>query len=177
MSLRDMIFGKQGEIKAMPTMSGEQSQLFQQLLGGLGGPMQQGLGNLQSMLSGDASAFEAPAMRQFQEQIIPQLSEMFSGAGAGSQSSSAFQQSLGSAGAGLAENLAMQRAGLQQQGFGNLASLLGMGIQTPTFQYQNIPGTQGMLNPLFQGLGSGVGQMGGMMGAGWLGKKLGFFGG
>ena len=75
------------------------------------------------------------------------------------------------------ENLAMQRAGLQQQGFGNLASLLGMGIQTPTFQYQNIPGTQGMLNPLFQGLGSGVGQMGGMMGAGWLGKKLGFFGG
>ena len=160
-SLKEMLFGKKGKIEALPTLSPEQQQLLGQLLGGLGGPIQSGLGNLQSLLSGDMEAYEAPAMRQFQEQIVPGIAERFTGMGAGAQQSSAFGQQLGAAGAGLAERLAMQRAGLQQQGLGQLQSLLGMGIGTPTYQWMGMPGTQGGLGSLASGFGSSLGMGGG----------------
>jgi len=173
MGLQEMLFGKQGEYKALPTMAPEQQQLLTQLLGGLRGPTQAGLGNLMGLLSGDTSAYEAPAMRQFQENIIPMISERFTGMGAGAQQSSAFKQALGQAGAGLAENLAMQRGQLQQQGLSQLGSLLGMGLDAQPFQWQALPGTEGFLGPLMQGLGSGLGTGGGFLGLGWLARKLG----
>jgi hypothetical protein len=166
--LRDALLGTPGQMQAMPTLSPEQQQLFSQLLGGLGGPMQQGMGFLGQLLGGDASAYEAPAMRQFQEQIIPGIAERFAGMGAGAQQSSAFGQQLGAAGAGLAENLAMQRAQLKQQGLSQLQGFFGQAMQ-PTFQWQQMPGTQGMLNPLMQGLGAAAGMAipgaGGAMGS------------
>lgn len=162
-SLKEMLFGKKGKIKALPTLAPEQQQLLSQLLGGIGSPLQAGLGNLTQLLSGDTEAFEAPAMRQFYEQIIPQIAERFTSMGAGSQGSGAFGQQLGAAGAGLAERLAMQRAGLQQQGLGQLQSLLGMGMTTPTFQWMGMPGTQGGLSPLASGFGTAFG-MGGAQG-------------
>lgn len=174
-SLKELIFGKAGKMQAMPTLAPEQQQLFSQLLGGLQGPMQSGLSNLGQLLSGDTEAYEAPAMRQFQEQIVPGIAERFTGMGAGAQGSSAFGQQLGQAGAGLAENLAMQRAGLQQQGLSQLSGLFGQAMQ-PTFQWQQMPGTQGFLNPLLQGIGGGLGQGAGFGGIGWLAKKLGILG-
>lgn len=166
MALKDILFGKGGEYKALPTMGPEQQQLLGQLLGGLQGPLGMGLQNLQSMLGGEAGAYEAPAMRQFQEQILPMIAERFTGAGA--QRSSAFGQQLGQAGAGFAENLAMQRAQLQQQGLSQLSGLLGMGIQTPTFQWGQMPGTEGFLGHLLKGVGGGIGGIGGS----WLGGGL-----
>lgn len=165
-SLKEMLFGKKGKMQALPTLSPEQQQLFGQLLGGLRQPLQTGLGNLGQLLSGEAGAYEAPAMRQFYEQIVPGIAERFTGMGAGAQQSSAFQQALSQAGAGLAERLAMQRAGLQQQGLGQLQSLLGMGIGTPTYQWMGIPGTQGGLSSLLGGAGQALGQFGtmGLMG-------------
>lgn len=116
----------------------QQSNFLQQLLGQLMGqssdigqnPLyQQGSNYLQQLLSGSpesSAAFEAPAMRQFNEQIVPGLAERFSGMGAGAQSSSAFQQALGQAGAGLSENLQAMRSGLQ---FGGLGQALGYAQQ------------------------------------------------
>ena len=96
------------------TLSPEQEKIFtlvQQLLQGqLGGEGQQ--------------AFEAPFLRQFQEQTIPGIAERFSGLGA--QSSSAFQQSLGAAGAGLQENLAAMGATRQQNTITQLMQMLGI---------------------------------------------------
>jgi len=77
----------------------EQQSLISQLMGALtgqGGPQGGILGDL---LGGDA--FAVPEMRRFQEQTIPGIAERFTGLGAGSQSSSAFQQALGTAGADL----------------------------------------------------------------------------
>lgn len=166
MSLWDTLFGKSAEMKALPTMSNEQQQLFSQLMGGMGGAQNQLMGYLSNLLSGSPEAmkpFEAPAMRQFSEQIVPGLAERFSGMGAGAQSSSAFGQALGSAGAGLAENLQAMRSGLQQQAISPLMSMMGMGLQTPTFNWQQIPGSEGALSPLLQGLGfAGGAAMGGL---------------
>ncbi len=167
--------GTPGRIEALPSMSQEQMGLLGQLLeglGGQGGALGGGLGNLQQMLSGDASAFEAPAQRQFQEQIVPGIAERFSGMGAGAQQSSAFTQALSQAGAGLSVRLAMQRAGLQQSGMSQLQGLLGLGLGAQPFQYQAIPGQEGGLSKFLGGLGSGIGTGIGGLGMGGLSKWL-----
>jgi len=172
MSLRELLFGRSGEIKPLPTISPEQQALMSQLMGGLRSPLKAGLGSLSDILSGNVGAYQRPAMRQFREQIVPGIAERFSGMGAGAQSSSAFPQALGQAGAGLAEQLAMQKAGLQQQGLGQLQSLLGMTMQ-PQFQYQQIPGTQGALSSIFGGLGSAIGTGLGLGGTGLFSRLFG----
>lgn len=142
---------------------------------------QSGQTYLQSILSQDPEMmkqFEAPYMRQFQEEIIPQLAERFSGMGA--QNSSAFQQSLGQAGAGLTERLAALRSGLglnaaqQALGYAQLPfqqayqgqaldlSRTQLGLGTPSFGYMGIPGTQGAGSQISQGLmsaGSSLGSL------------------
>ena len=166
--------GTPGSIQAMPNFSPEQQSMLGQLvsgLGGQGGPLQGGLQNLQQMLSGGSEAYEKPAMRQFNEQIIPGIAERFTGMGAGAQQSSAFGQQLGQAGAGLSENLAMQREGQKSQGLQQLMQMLGIGMQSP-FQYMQIPGTEGGLSKLLGGLGSGIGSGIGMAGSAWLGNKM-----
>ena len=173
--------GTPGRIEALPNLSPEQQELFGQLiqaLSGQGGLLEGGLQNLQKMLTGDASEFEAPAMRQFNEQIVPGIAERFSGMGEGGQQSSAFGQQLGAAGAGLSENLAMQRANMQQQGLQQLMQMLGLGMQSQ-FQYQQIPGQEGFMQPFAQGVGSALpgAVMGGAPGAAkgvadWASKKF-----
>jgi hypothetical protein len=169
MAFLDFLFGgKQHEkIKQIPTMSKEQQALFSQLLGGLSGPLGQGFGNLSQILSGDPEAFkayEAPAMRQFNQEIVPGIAERFSSLGGGAQHSSAFGQQMGQAGAALSENLAAQRAGLQQNAMSQLAQLLGIGVGTPTQQTFYTPESRsyGLFGNMFGGAASGFGQGAGM---------------
>ena len=53
--------------------------------------------------SSDFDAFAAPQLRQFREQIIPEISEQFAGMGAGGLSSSGFRNAALSAGTDLSE--------------------------------------------------------------------------
>lgn len=178
MGLKEALFGTPGRIEAFPTMTGEQQQLFSQLLGGLGGPLSSGLGNLQALLSGSPEALEAfqrPAIRQFEEEVVPGIAERFSGMGAGAQGSSAFGQQLGAAGAGLAERLSAQRAGLQSQALSQLSQLLGLGIGTKAFQPLQIPGQEGGLGKLLGGVGQGLGMAGGAMLPGGIAKLFSLF--
>lgn len=167
---------KKPGLKKIPTMSpqqqGLQNQILQMLQGqlGQGGSFGQAQNYLQNLLSGSPEsmqAFQAPAMRQFKEQIVPGLAERFSGLGAGSQSSSAFQQALGQAGAGLSESLAALRAGLQG---GAAQSLLGLPGQFLGSAFQNpfaLMQTQGggrlsnILGAFGQGMAPGLGQLSG----------------
>lgn len=137
------------------TFNPEQQQLFSRLMQALSGqnlsvganPLyQSGSNYLQNLLQGGDeafSAFEAPYKRQFNEQTIPGIAERFSGAGAGAQSSSAFQQALGQAGAGLSENLASLRSGLQMSALPTAFSAAGI----PGEQAQGLLGlnTQALL--------------------------------
>jgi len=167
---------KKGGLKKIPNMSpqqqGLQNQILQLLQGqlGQGGSFGQAQGYLQNLLSGSPQAmqsFEAPAMRQFNEQIVPALAERFSGLGAGSQSSSAFQQALGQAGAGLAENLQYLRSGLQGDAANSLLNLptnfLGSAFQSP-FSYMQKRGggrLSDILGAFGQGMAPGLGQLSG----------------
>lgn len=127
------------------------------------------------LLSGSPESyekFEAPMMRQFNEQVVPGIAERFTGVGG---QSSAFQQALGNAGAGLQENLASMRGGLQQQGAqGLLQALMGLsgqGLGTHAFENVYQPKAPSFLQSLFGGIGGGVGS-----GLG-LGAGMGGFGG
>jgi hypothetical protein len=174
-SLRELLFGRKERVERAPRLTREQQSLLSNLItgGGIGqAPLYQaGAGLLQQILGGQdtgAAALEAPAMRQFQEEIVPEISERF--AGMGGLRSGAFPQALGQAGASLAERLAGMRA--QRQ----------MGALGPAMQYAQAPGAQqmgllgispfetmvrpetgGLLGGLMPGLGGGAGMGLGML--------------
>ena len=157
--------GQKERVQQLPTKDPQQMNFLKQLLGLLGGQGIQGAGqglqHYMDILGGDTSAFEAPLMRQFNEEIIPGIAERFSAGGG--QRSSAFGQTLGKAGAGLQENLGALRANLKnnaaQSLLGSLSNLGGLGTQS-TFENIFRPGSSGFLGNLGQGLGQGLGQAG-----------------
>jgi hypothetical protein len=183
----------------LSTLDKGQKNLLQQLIGSLQGQssniqqsplFQQGSSFIQNLLSGSpeaTAAFEAPYMRQFNEQIVPGLAERFSGGfgvpgAASAQSSSAFSQALGSAGAGLSENLASLRGQLQmgalpqalgyaQQPISNLQGFSQLGLGTNTTAYA--PKQKPFWQQLLLGLGGGAGQAAGSIGGAYGLKALG----
>lgn len=185
-SLLSKLFEKKPKAKQFDVFSPEQKGLQNQLLqmlgpmlsqGGIGqNPLfQSGQSYLQNLLQGGPEAFEqfeAPFMRQFQEQTIPGLAERFSGLGAGSQSSSGFRQALGAAGSGLSENLASLRSSLQGGALGPALSYASAPFQqlqnllSPAFQSRFSTGFRGgsagplaeALAPIMQGFGGAYGQ-------------------
>lgn len=135
------------------TQSPQQEQLFNQLLSGFGG----GNSFLQNLLGNSPESLETfskPHLRQFQQQIVPQIAEGFSGAGAGK--SSAFQQTLASAGTDLSERLASMRGNQQMQLLPILQSLLGQSTQG--LIPESKPWWQEALTGLAGGAGSALGQ-------------------
>lgn len=180
--------GSKPELKRFETLSHKQKNVLSDLLKHLniGGataqnqPLyQQGSDYLSSILSKDPEMmkqFEAPAMRQFNEEIVPGLAERFSGMGA--RNSSAFGQAMGQAGSGLAERLAAMRAGLgmqaSQQGFGysqlpfqEMMQKTSLGMGTPAFGYQAFGGMPSGLSSMLGGLSGGIGTgLGSFLGSG-----------
>lgn len=183
--------GEKSKIHKLPTMNSQQQKLFKDVfkhpdryLSSLQNqPLyQQGSGFLQGILSQDPEMmkqFEAPAMRQFNEEIVPGIAERFSGAGA--RSSSAFNQSMGQASAGLAERIAAMRAQLglgaagqalnyAQAPYAQEMSKLQFLLGTPTFGYQATGGTPGAGSGFTTGLANagsyGLGMYAAGMGGG-----------
>ena len=172
------------------TLNPQQSQVLQQILsslgqqGGAAGDITQNRGYQlgsqfnEDILGGDTSKFEAPLMRQFNEQIVPGLAERFSGLGSGAQSSSAFQQALSGAGADLTERLGALRGGLQGQAAGRALDYAQQPISN-TQNYLNMstqafaPKQMGFGKQALLGLaGSGSSALGGLAGGGFLQKIL-----
>lgn len=78
-------------------------------------------------------AFEAPYLRQFHEEIAPEIAERFAGADA--IRSSGFQNAIMGAGAGLSENLASLKANLINQLLGQQTQAANVGLG-----YAQLPG-------------------------------------
>lgn len=138
---------------------GEAADYWRQLLGGQGDPMR-----------------EAPLMRQFQEDIIPQLAEQFAGMGSGALSSGGFRTELGRSSTDLAERLGAIRAGLRESAASNLSGLGQQGL-SPVDELIFRP-RQGSLFEQFAGsvgggLGKGIGSLLASGGLGLLGGTLG----
>lgn len=137
------------------TMSPEQTAFQDKILQMLGGQVGE---------QPDFETFAAPYKRQFNEQIIPGISERF--AGLGGLSSSGFQQSLGQAGAGLSENLASMFEDKKMQKF---QSLLPFAFQSRFHTDVESGGPNWLsqlLGPLLSAYGSGAGQSLGKIGFG-----------
>lgn len=179
----DFLFGSGDKLKKVETMTKEQkgalSGLLSQLRGMAAPQGAYGLAQsrLQELLMGTPEAyqqFEAPYLRQFQEQTLPQIAERFAGAGA--LGSSGFGQSLGAAGAGLQENLAQMRSqaqmGALQSALGQYQNLASLGLGAQPFGYQRQIGSAGFIPQAIQQGIFGVGQGG----IGSLAKLLGFGG-
>lgn len=94
--------------------------------------------------------FEAPAMRQFNEEILPGVANRFASQGSGgSLGSTAFRNQIGRESSNLATNLAAMRGQMQQQA---IPQLLGYS-QQPFSNYQSLlntalgKGTQDVYQP------------------------------
>lgn len=163
-NLQDFLFGHSPETKQAQTMTPEQQALQQLTVSGLGSPTSSALQYLQQILGGDEELmkqFEAPLMRQFEQEIVPGIAERFAGMGTGgAQDSSAFQQTLGRAGKELSTDLASLRAGLKSQAVQALQGLMGQGNQRA---FENIydPGSYGLVGGAAQGAAQGLGQAAG----------------
>lgn len=164
MAIWDFLFGGKNQMQQAPTQNPQQQQYIMQLLQALQGGESNvpGLDYLQSLFSNDPNAFnefQAPATRQFDEQIIPGIAERFTSMGAGGRGSSAFNNATSMAGSRLSENLSAQRANLrggainQLQGYGQMA-------MQPSFENIYLRGQPG----LFQSVGQGLGQAAGLGG-------------
>jgi len=139
------------------TLNPAQQQGFEQLMQQLLPLLQKSSQYYGDILDGSDEGFQrfsAPYERQFREQIIPGLAEQF--AGTGSLSSSGFQNALGSAGAGLSENLASLRESLRSQIPGQILSNLQNLLQLNTKAY--LPKQPGFLQSLGLGAAGGIGQ-------------------
>lgn len=169
-SAGSFLFGNRGKQMQFQNYTPQQQNVFNQMLEGSSQQLPQILQYLQSIISQDPEMmkqFEAPARRNFEENTIPSIAERFTSMGA--QRSSAFGEQLGSAGAGLEENLAAQRGQMGSQAIQQLMALLQGGL-TPQFENVYRPETYGFLGNLLSGMGQGAGQAASLI----AGKQFGF---
>lgn len=125
----------------------EAQQMLSQMKGGADVRQNQGYGTgmdwLQSLFNDPEffKNFEAPARRQFEEEIIPGVANRFASEGSGgSLGSTGFRNQIAREGSNLSTNLAALRGGMQQ---GAIPQLLNY-AQQPAQNYLNLlgPATQ-----------------------------------
>lgn len=129
-------------------------------------------------LFNDQSFFEnieAPALRQFNEQIAPDIANRFASMGSGgSMGSTAFRNQINREGANLAQNLSAQRTGMQQaalpqtyaaaqQPFSNLMQMYQQALGQPMMNQYQPPsaGIGSMAAPFLQAASTYWGGQGG----------------
>lgn len=133
---------------------------------GAGGAFGDAADYYRDLLSDDSktyAAMQAPEMRRFNEQIIPDISEQFAGMGSGALSSSGFRNAAVNAGTDLSERLGSIRAQLRQQGAAGLAGIGQQGLQS--FD-ENVfrPGEEGFLSSMAPAAGAALGSLAGPAG-------------
>jgi len=185
-NLGKFLSGTPDQMHQLSNLRPEQEGLFEQLVNagkgaGAGGAFGQSADYYRGLLGDDSqdfNAFSAPQMRQFREDILPQLSEQFAGMGSGGLRSSGFQNAQNQAGVDLAERLGAIRANLRQSGAQGLQNIGQLGLN-PTSQYVNQPGTPGFIQSFAPAIGQGIGSavggpIGGAIGGGignWFGSS------
>jgi len=182
---RDFLGGSPEKRENLSLLRPEQEGLFQNLTqagmnpgaGGAFGNAADYYRNLLGDNSADYNAFAAPAMRQYYENIVPNISEQFAGMGSGGLSSSGFRNAQTQGGVDLAERLGALRANLRQAGASGLANIGQLGLGNYSQNMVTQQGTPGFLSQAAPAIGTGLGfAFGGPAGAGignWLGNQFG----
>lgn len=182
----EFITGTPGKINQVSNLRPDQEELSNQLVqagqqegaGGAFGTAADYYRNLLSDDSADFNAFAAPQLRQYNEDIVPGISEQFAGMGSGGLSSSGFRNAQVQGGVDLSERLGAIRANLRQAGAQGLSNIGQLGLQNFQQNYEQ-PGTEGFLSSVAPAVGTAVGTavggpIGGAIGGGvgsWFGGK------
>jgi hypothetical protein len=136
--------------------------------------------NLLSDNSADYNAFAAPALRQYNQDIVPGISEQFAAMGAGGSglNSSGFQNAQIQGATDLSERLGALRANLRQSGAQGLANIGQVGLGNYSQNMTTQPGSEGFLSSAAPAIGTAAGSaLGGPIG-GAIGNMAGqWFGG
>lgn len=174
MGFSDFLFGTPEKNERFSTLRPDQESLFKQLLAslqgeGVGGAFGSTSDFFRDLLNPNGqnfNALQAPELRQFNEQIIPNLAEQFAGLGFNGSglSSSGFRNAAINAGTDLSERLGALRANLRQQGAQGLQSLASQGLGNFSERVVTRPGTGGFLSQVAPLVGSALGGFGGTLG-------------
>lgn len=160
MGLFDFFTGNDAKFEQVSNLTPEQLRLEKERRGAAKGAFGQAGNYYRDILSNNPqafAAFEAPAQRQFQEQIIPDLAEQFAGMGSGNLSSSGFRNAAIGAGTDLSERLAAMRAGLRESAASNLFNM-GQSALQPHAQYQQTQqANPGFLSNVAPAVGTALG--------------------
>lgn len=184
MGFWDFMTGTPEVRENVSTLRPEQEGLYQQLTNagkgrGAGGAFGDAADYYRSLLgdnSADYQAFAAPALRQYNQDIVPGISEQFAGMGAGGLSSSGFRNAQVQGATDLAERLGSIRANLRQAGAQGLANIGSQGLQSFSQNMVTQPGTEGFLSSVAPAIGGALGTaIGGPIG-GFIGSGLGNLG-
>lgn len=158
--LKEILFGKKAKTKQVSTQTPEQKEMIKLINQGLKsgkGPFSDLFGNF------NAEDFEEgvvqPELKNFQENILPQLQEKFI---AGNQAlGSGMQRAETKAGADLQSKLAQLKYQAKQQQNQNKMAGLNTSLGIPGVQNITYGGTTGALAGLAQGAASGLASMAG----------------
>jgi hypothetical protein len=119
----ELITGKPAKIKRVSPLTPEQERLKAQQIGaaqgrGAGGAFGESSDYYRDILNDEnetINQLNAPEIRRFNEEIIPDLAEQFAGMGAGGLTSSGFRNAAVNAGTDLSERLGAIRARLRHE--------------------------------------------------------------
>lgn len=103
--------------------------------------------------SADFNAFAAPQLRQYNQDIVPGISEQFAGMGSGGLSSSGFRNAQVQGATDLSERLGAMRAQLRQQGAQGLQQIGQQGLGNYSQNMTTQPGSEGFLSQIAPAVG------------------------
>lgn len=155
--LSQILFGRKEKNYQQSLLTPEQQQLqdyLEQASKGYGAPgaFGEAADYYRDILQNDSS--QDPEMRRFQEEIIPGLSEQFSGLG-GFRGNS-FRNGAANASQSLSERLGALRAGLRQNAAQGLSSIGQFALQ-PRVENIHRPETTGLVGSFAKGAGEALG--------------------
>jgi hypothetical protein len=172
-SIGNFLTGTPEKRENVSTLRPEQEPLYQNAVnaglrrgaGGASGDAADYYRNLLSDDSADYNAFAAPQLRQYNQDIVPGISEQFAGMGSGGLSSSGFRNAQVQGATDLSERLGAIRANLRQAGAQGLQGIVNTGLQNYSQNMVTEPGTEGFLSQVAPAAGTAIGSFAGPAGA------------
>jgi len=163
-SIGNFLTGTNAKRDNVSTLRPEQEDIYNQLIGsgkgkGAGGAFGDTADyyrNLLSDNSADYQAFSNPMIRQYNEDIVPGLSEQFAGMGAGGLSSSGFRNAQMQGATDLSERLGALRAQLRQQGAQGLQGIGQAGLGNFSQNMETQAGSPGLIPSAIEAVGTGL---------------------
>lgn len=158
--LNEFLFGSKGKNKKLDTKTKEQQDLLKLISDGLSGG-DNALSDLfgQFDQEGFNEGVSKPALKQFQDQILPMINEKYI---ANNQALSGARQKAQVQGAtDLQSKLAELMYGAQNQQKQNRLQGLNTALGTNTFENVYKPGTEGAVQGFVKGVGNGLGNAAG----------------